>query len=79
MGIPPSHRTIPPNGFRKSGCFPIHEILAPNIKRAAIPKTKSQLDVCGPIIITNLGILGNLFLKPHPNIANINLPIHRKK
>jgi hypothetical protein len=58
-GAPPSQRSTGVSGNRKTVCLPSQLALRPTANIPRMPRKKSQFDVWGATITTNLGQSGN--------------------
>ena len=79
MGIPPSHLKSVPKGLLKRVFLPIQYSFAFSEKATNIMMGKSQLEVWGAAMRTNLGMSGRAPSDFHPDILSKNNDIHRMR
>jgi hypothetical protein len=71
--MPPSHLKKPQKGHRKRESLPNQFIFILKAKTIASPMGKSQFEVCGAAITTNLGMFGSWPDLRHPKILKTTM------
>ena len=79
MGMPPKRRARMPSGQKNTVCFASQVVSSCSVRYAVKPWKKSQFDVCGATIITNLGSCGIVPATRQPEIFMSRMPSQRRQ